>query len=400
MPSDTIGPDQRLHEAIDVKRPAAAPPKTVRWVSIVGLLLLLVLGALYGFNAFRQHAIKAFFAAHKPPPAVVAAATVKTRPVPRSISGIGSLAAVRQVTVSPEVSGRVIRIFFKAGASVKAGDPLVQLNDAPDRADLANYQAQEALAKVTLARSEKLAARHFSPQATVDQDKSKLAQVEAEIEKTRAIIAQKLIRAPFAGQLGIRQVELGQYLTAGAPVVSLTDLSRLYVNFTLPSQARSQIAVGQRVSVTADAFAGRAFPATVTTIEPQLSAATRTLQIQATMHNPDNLLLPGMFVNAAAELAPRPDTMVLPATAVDYTLYGDSVYVIRAKGKDAQGKPVLEAVRVAVETGKRWDDKVAILKGLKPGDRVVAAGQVKLHNGARVVIAGGPPQAPAQPSLH
>lgn len=400
MPSDTTSPEPALRDRVEGTRPATAPPKTVRWFVIVGLLLLIVLGGLYGFNRFRDQAIQTFFAQHKPPPAVIAAAVVKTQSVPRSTTGIGSLAAVRQVTVSPEVGGRVVKIFFSPGSSVKAGDPLVQLNDAPDRADLANYEAQAELAKVTLARSEKLAANSFTSQATVDQDRSKLAQVQADIAKTEAIIAQKLIRAPFAGELGIRQVDLGQYLTAGAPIVTLTDLSKLYVNFTLPSQARPKISVGQRVDVTADAFPGRAFHATVTVVEPQLSAATRTLLVQATMPNPDGALLPGMFVNAAAVLPPQPDTMVVPDTAVDYTLYGDSVYVIRDKGKDAHGKPILEAVRTAVETGTRWDGKVAILKGLKPGERVVAAGQVKIHSGARVAIGGPLPQPPAQPSLH
>ena len=175
----------------------------------------------------------------------------------------------------------------------------------------------------------------------------------------------------------------------------------MYVNFTLASHLRPQISVGQQVSVTADAFPGRVFDAKVTTIEPQISADTRTMTVQATMSNPGNALLPGMFVNAAVVLPPRPDTMVVPETAVEYTLYGDSVYVINGDGKDANGHPILRAVRTPVKTGARWDGKVAILDGLKPGERVVAAGQVKLQNGSQVAITGSPPpQPPKNPTLN
>ena len=196
-----------------------------------------------------------------------------------------------------------------------------------------------------------------------------------------------------------RQIEVGQYLTPGAAIVTLTDLSTLYVNFTLPSQMRPQISVGQNVNVTADAYPGRAFEAKIATIEPQVSADTRTMQIQATMSNPDNALLPGMFVNAAVVLPPQPDIVVLPETAVDYTLYGDSVYVIREDGQDTKGSPVLKAARTPVKTGARWGGKVAILSGLEPGQRVVAAGQVKLQDGAQVAVTGSPaPQPPANPT--
>jgi membrane fusion protein, multidrug efflux system len=376
-------------------------PKVVRWFLVVALLLAVVLGGLYQFNRFREHAIANFFAHNKPPPAQVSAATVALTTLPRSAPGIGSLAAVHQVTINPEVAGRVTRIFFEPGAVVKAGDPLVQLNDAPEEGDLANYQAQVRIAQLSLQRSEALRQRNFASQETVDQNASQLDQARAEIVKTEALIAQKLIRAPFSGQLGVRQVEIGQYVTAGAPIVTLTDLSTLYVNFTLASHLRPQIAVGQQVDVTADAYPGRDFRAKITTIEPQVSTDTRTIMLQATMPNPSDALLPGMFVNAAIVLPPRPATMVVPETAVEYTLYGDSVYVITDAGKDMAGHRVLRAVRTPVKTGTRWDGKVAILAGLKPGERVVAAGQVKLQNGVEVAVSGSPPpQPPATPTLN
>jgi multidrug efflux system membrane fusion protein len=375
-------------------------PRTIRWFVIVGLLLTLVLGGLYGFNRFREHAISTFFANNKPPPAQISATEVKTEAVPRFAPAIGSLAAVHQVTINPEIGGRVVKIFFEPGATVKAGDPLVQLNDAPEQGDLKNYEAQARLAEIEVGRSSQLAQRQFASRETLDQRQSQLEQARAMILKTEALIAQKLIRAPFSGQLGTRQVEVGQYLTPGAPIVTLTDLSTLYVNFTLPGRQRPETKVEQPVQVRSDAFPGRVFDAKITTIEPQISPDTRTMQVQATMQNPEEALLPGMFVDAKVVLPPQPDMLVLPATAVEYTLYGDSVYVIREEGKDANGEPILKAARTPVKTGARWGDNVAILDGLKPGERVVSAGQVKVQNGAQVKIGNPAPAPPANPTLN
>jgi multidrug efflux system membrane fusion protein len=399
LTADTRTADALAREARLPPRRAARRPKTGRWLVIVGLLLALILGGLYGFNWYREKAIASFFASNKPPPAQISAVTATTEPVPRYAAGIGSLVAVHQVTVMPEIGGRVTAISFEPGASVKAGDPLVQLNDAPERADLANYEAQARWASISLQRAQTLAQRQVVAQETVDQNQTQLDQARAQILKTEAIIAQKLIRAPFAGRLGLRQIEVGQFVNPGAAVVTLTDLRQLYVNSTVPSTMRSQVVLGQKVEVAADAFPGRKFEATITTIEPQIRTDTRTMTVQATLANPDEALLPGMFVNVAVVLPPQPDQVVLPETAVDYTLYGDSVYAIREEGGDAEGKPVLKAYRVPVKTGTRWGGKVAILSGVKPGEQVVAAGQVKLQNGAAVTVTGNPPpQPPANPT--
>ncbi len=396
-----VRPEEDRREAVARERVEAAPaprPKLVRWFLIVGLLLALVLGGLYGFNRFRDQAIKDFFASNKPPPAQIAAVKATSETVPRSASGIGSLAAVQEVAVTPEVGGRVTDILFEAGEAVKAGDPLVQLNDAPERADLANYEAQARWAAVSLERARALATRQVGPQQNVDEWQSRLDQARAMILKTQAIIDQKRIKAPFAGRLGMRQVNLGEMAAPTSKLVGLVDLHQLYVNFTLPSTMREQVKLGQEVEVTVDAFPGRNFKAKITTIEPQIRADTRMMSLQATLPNPDGALLPGMFVNAAVILPPEPARIVLPETAVDYTLYGDSVYLVREDGTDAEGKPVLKAVRSAVKTGKRWDGKVAVLSGVEPGDTVVAAGQVKLQDGAAVVVTGEPPPPPANPT--
>ena len=398
-PAKAEAADAIARRQSDASRPVAGRPKTALWLAIVSVLLALVLGGLYGFNRYRSQAMANFFAHNKPPPAQISAVKAASEAVPRFATGIGSLAAVNQVTVTPEIGGRVTAILFKPGVAVAAGDPLVQLNDAPDRGDLANYEAQARLAALSLERAKALAQRQAGPQQTVDQYQAQLDEARAQIAKTEAIIAQKLIRAPFAGRLGVRQIDLGQYLSAGAPIVTLTDLQHLYVNFTLPSTQRGEITPGQPVDATADAFPGRTFSATITTIDPQIRADTRTMTVQATMANPDEALLPGMFVNAAVVLPAQPNEVVLPETAVDYTLYGDSVYVVREDGKDAAGKPVLKAVRTPVRTGTRWQGKVAILDGVKPGEQVAAAGQIKLQDGAQVVVTGNPPpQPPAHPT--
>jgi multidrug efflux system membrane fusion protein len=384
-----------LAPAARVSRPP--PSRGRRTVWFVGVLVLvgLVLGGLYGFNAYRNKMIANYFATNKPPPTQVSAVVATSAVVPHYVSGVGSLAAVHQVTITPEVGGRVTEIDFEAGASVKAGDKIIQINDAPDRGDLASYQAQSRWAQVSLQRAQALAAHQYGPESNVDSTTNQLGQALAMIQKTQAIIAQKDIRAPFSGKLGMRQVEVGQFLNPGAPVVTLTDLSTLYVNFTLASQMTPQIVVGQKVEVTTDSFPGRKFAATITTIEPQISASTRTINVQATMPNPGEALLPGMFVDAAVVLPDQAPVVVLPETAVDYTLYGDSVYVLRADGKDgADGKPALTAHRTPVQTGLRWDDKVAVLSGVKPGDQVVAAGQIKVQDGAAVAVTGNPPPQP------
>ncbi len=353
---------------------------------ITALALFIVFGGLYFFNLKREQGIAQYFATLKPPPAPIVAAEATTEAVPRFLSGIGTIYAVHAVTVAPEVGGRILHIFFQPGATVHAGDPLVQLNDHPEQADLANFRAQARLAGLNVARNKELVSRQAAAQATLDLTQSQLDEANAGIAKTEAQIAQKLVRAPFDGVLGIRQVELGQYVNAGAPMVTLTDLSTLYVNFTLPEQSQSQIALGQAVRFTVDAFPERSFEAQITTIEPQIGTDTRTIKVQATMPNPKGLLRPGMFANVRVVLPPQPDTLTVPETAIDYTLYGDSVFVVRQEGQDADGKPLLHVKRTLVKTGERFNNRVAIVSGLNPGDRVAASGQLKLSDGAPVRI--------------
>lgn len=368
---------------------------------LVALLLGGVGGGLWFFNELRKDAISQFFAGNVPPPTPVAAAPAEVGPLPRFLGGIGTLAAIRQVEVSAEVEGRVVAILFEPGAVVQAGDPLVQLNDAPERADLASFRAQATLAEANLERTRRLAGRDFATQAALDQNQALLEQARAGIARTEALIAQKLIRAPFAGQLGIREVELGEHVDPGTRLVTLTDLDRLYVNFTVPEQARAQVQVGRAVEVAVDAYPGRKFAATLTAIEPQIDPGTRTIRLQATMDNPDGLLLPGMFADARLVLPPQPEVVTVPETAVTRTLYGDSVFLVREEGTGPDGEPARKAVQTFVRTGDTVNGRVAILEGVKPGELVVASGQLKLQNGApvRVVADNGALAIPDRPPV-
>ncbi len=378
-------------------KPRARPVRMVRWFIIIGLALVLLVGALVGFNAFRNHMIAQFFANNKPPPNNVSVAEAKSEVVPNLLTAVGDLAAVHQVNVTSDVSGRITDIMFTPGSHVKQGTPLVQLFDAPDQGDLANFKAQATVAQLSLDRAKQLAARQFGPQATVNSAQAAYDQANAGIAKTEALISQKLVRAPFDGELGVRHVDLGQYLSAGTQIVTLTDLSELYANFTVTEKDSGQLKVGQVVRIGVDAYPGRTFEGKITTIEPQIATDTRNIRVQATIANPDHILKPGMFATTTVVLPDKPPVVTVPETAVDYTLYGDSVFLITEKKED-DGKTSLTAVRTFVQTGNRIEGRAEILKGLKAGDRVVAVGQLKLQSGAAVAISKDPlPPIPAQP---
>src|ERR1700716_2915526 len=378
-------------------KPHKRPVRMVRWFIIVGLLLALLVGGLVGFNAFRSKMIAQFFANNKPPPSAVTVAEAKSEVIPNLLTAVGDLAAVHQVNVTSDVNGRITDIIFAAGSTVKAGSPLLQLFDGPEQGDLASFKAQATMAQLSLDRAKQLAARQFGPQATVDQAQSAFDQANGGIAKIESIISQKLVRAPFDGELGVRHVEVGQFLTAGTQIVSLTDLSELYANFTVTEKDSGNLKVGQTVRVAVDAYPGRPFEGKITAIEPQIATDTRNIRVQATIANPDHILKPGMFTTTTVVLPDKPAVVTVPETAVDYTLYGDSVYLITEKKED-DGKTSLTAVRTFVRTGNRVNGRAEVLSGLKPGDRVVAVGQLKLQSGGAVAISTAePPPIPANP---
>jgi membrane fusion protein, multidrug efflux system len=396
----TIVTEPHIASRTVAEKPRARPVRMLRWFIIVGLLLALLVGALVGFNAFRNYKIAEFFANNKPPAASVTVAVAKSEVIPNLLAAVGDLAAVHQVNVTSDVSGRITDIMFTAGTAVKAGSPLVQLFDAPDQGDLASFKAQAVVGQLSLDRAKQLAARQFGPQATVDSAQAAYDQATAGIAKTEALISQKLVRAPFDGILGVRHVEVGQYLTAGTQIVTLTDLASIYANFTVTEKDSAMLKDGQTVRVLVDAYPGKVFEGKITTIEPQINTDTRNIRVQATIDNPDHILKPGMFTTTTVVLPDKPAVVTVPETAVDYTLYGDSVFLLTEKKAD-DGTTSLTAVRTFVRTGDRLDGRAVITNGLKAGDRVVAVGQLKLQSGSAVAISPDPaPPIPAKPPLN
>lgn len=319
------------------------------------------------------------------------------RAEPRSVAdewqAVGSLQAVHEVLLAPDTSGRVTAVNFDAGQSVKEGAVLIQLYDAPEQADRAAAVAKADFAQLQLRRSQALAPTGAEPRELLEQHMADAAQTAAAVRQLDARIQQKSIRAPFSGRLGIRRINLGQYLNAGDAIATLTQLDPLYVNFTLPQQDMSRLTSGAPVQVTVDAVPGRVFTARISAIEPRIDGETRNVAVQALLPNTDRLLKPGMYVTARLVLPATTDNIVLPLTAIQTSASGDSVVVV--KGADAQG--VGKAVAVPVITGRRLGEEVLVSQGVKPGDIVVMAGQNRLPLGAIVKINSTPPSATATP---
>lgn len=371
--------------AADVRPPV--PPARVRRAFVVtALILAAVLGALWGFNAFRQNMMQQFFANNRPPPLAVNTEIAVPEDFPRTFTAIGTVSAINWVTMAPEVAGRVTAFSFVPGGEVKAGEVLVQLNDEPERAELASTRAQLRLADVALKRARELGTRGAAAQAQVDAAQSQYDVAAANIARLEALIAQKAIRAPFDGVLGVRRVEAGQYLKAGDPTVTLTNVDNLFVEFTLPEQARPELALEQRVALKVDAYPDRAFDAVIAVIDPQIDPATRTIKLQAVITNNERLLMPGMFANLEVKLPPAQGVITVPETALDYSLYGNTVYVAHEGPPGADGKPTLTAKRVAVALGERHDGRVAVTSGLNAGDRVITTGLIKLFDGSQILL--------------
>lgn len=358
-------------------------PQLRKRLLIVGLCLIVLFGALFGFDGFRKIMIGKHFASYRPPPVLVTAEQVTAGEVPRSVEAIGSLEAVRQATIAPEVSGRITALHFTPGNTVKAGAPLLQLNDGPEQGDLQRLRAQAKLARINLERSQKLLPLAIS-QSDIDTQQAALDAIEGDIARTEALIAQKAIRAPFGGQLGVQRVHLGDYVNAGAPLVTLTDLNTLFLNMTLPEQWHGRIAVGQQVVFFVDALPDQQFKAKVIAIEPQVGVDTRAIKLQAQFDNTKHLLTPGMYARAALQLPSQENVTTVPAMAIAFSIHGDSVYVIN-KQKGEKGEQLI-ASRALVKTDGHFGDRVIVRSGLKAGDTVVTGGQVKLNEGAEVQI--------------
>jgi membrane fusion protein, multidrug efflux system len=358
----------------------------IKRMVIMLIAVAVVLGGVFGFQVFKANIIKKVMASLANPPQTVSTVTAGYQQWQPEVSAVGTLRAVNGAELSLQLAGIVSEIDFKSGDDVPEGQVLLRLRSDDDVAKLQALQATAALAQVNYDRDHKQFLVQAVSRATLDSDAATLKNDQAQVAEQQAVVDQKILRAPFAGHLGIRAVDLGQFLAAGTQVVTLQALDPLYVDFYLPQQALANVKVDQTVVVHVDTWPGVNFPGQVSAINPQVDPTSRNVQIRATLRNPDHRLLPGMFATLDISTGAQRREITLPQTAIAYNPYGNTVYVVLDKGKDAQGKPQLIAQQTFVTTGDTRGDQVAILKGIKEGDVIVSAGQVKLHNDAPVVV--------------
>ncbi|MGY4492553.1 efflux RND transporter periplasmic adaptor subunit [Pseudomonas sp. TE3610] len=354
-----------------------------RMLIMLGIVLVVVL-LLGGYKAWSIYQQVQMFSAPKPPVAV-AVATASERAWQSRLPAVGSLKALQGVNLSLEVAGTVRGIQFESGQKVKAGQPLLQLDSDVETALLGTAQADLGLAQVDYGRGAQLVDSRAISKGEFDRLNAVLLKNKATVAQLKASLAKKNIIAPFNGTIGIRQVDVGDYLASGTVIATLQDLSSLYVDFSVAEQAIPQLHLGQPLLVSVAAYPGETFQGVVSALNPKVEDTTRNILVRGTLANPQGRLLPGMFANLQVVLPQPKNEVVVPESAVAYTLYGNSVYVVEEK-KDADGKTALTAERRFVDTGERRDGVVIVSKGLKAGEQVVTGGQLKLTNGATVSV--------------
>ncbi len=392
----------------------ARSPSTTRRMVLMLTLSLIVFGGIFGVKWFGSKQMNAMFDNMQPPPATITAAVAREETWDDSLEAVGTLVAINGTDVTTEAGGVVRAIRFEAGQPVRKGEVLIELNTENEVATLRALEAAARLAVTQRDRWRELATQRLVSRDEVDQRVADAAAAVARVEAQRALIEQKTIRAPFDGILGIRRINLGQYVQPGSPLVSLQSMDPIYLNFTLPEQRMGQVGVGAIVRATVDALPGQTFEGRVTAIEPGVDASTRNFTVQATLRNPDRALRPGTFAKVGFDTGARRDVIVIPQTAVSFNPYGNSVYVIGEAAKqggqsggaaqpaqgDAPQGPTLTVSQRFVKTGVTRGDLVAVLDGLKPGERVASSGLLKLRNGATVIVDNKvQPNADAKPSV-
>jgi membrane fusion protein (multidrug efflux system) len=354
-----------------------------RLILMLGVVVVLL--TALGFVKFRQIETGVQASAFQPPPEAVTSVVAQRGQWPVSMSVIGTMEAVHGVTVSADLPGTVARINFDSGKAVSEGDILVELDTRQERAQLASLEAQRDLAKINFSRTQELVNAGVISRQDFDQATSQQKATEANVAEVKATIARKTIRAPFSGILGIRKVNLGQYLPAGSPIVSNQSLNPIYVNIGVPQQAAAQVHVGGKLRVTTEDLAGKVFTGSVTAIDSEVDQTTRNIQVQATLSNPEGKLRPGMFVQVELPVGANRPVIALPASAINYAPYGDSVFVITDL-KDPKGQTYRGVKQQFVKVEGSRGDQVAVISGLNPGDEVVTSGVFKLRNGAAVQV--------------
>jgi membrane fusion protein (multidrug efflux system) len=363
-----------------------------RFLVAIVILALLIGGLAYFQLVFKPKMIKEFLSKQAPPPATITAAPAATADWVERLPAIGTLIASQGVDVASQVAGIATSLGFESGQDVAKGAKLVQLDISVEQADLASAEATLREADVSYKRQTDLLVKSVTSEATVDTALAKRDTAAAAVNRIKALIAQKAILAPFAGRLGIRKVEIGQYVSPGLALVTLQALDPIWVDFPMPEQNIGKLQTDQVVEITVDAFPGQVFSGKVTSLDARVSQDTRTLLVRGTLPNPDRKLLPGMFANVAVLAGAPAPVITVPRTAITYSLYGDSAYVVKPPegSTEMPANPSLDDVFVIerrfVTVGQVREDLVAVTSGLKAGEVVVTTGQVKLNNGGRVKI--------------
>lgn len=358
------------------------------WKKILLTLLILVV-LIGGLAAIKKSQFDAMGEAAKnfaPPPAIVTTAEVTQEIWQPALTAVGSLEAVQGVTLTAELAGRITNISFESGQEVNVGDVLIEQDTSTEQAQLKSAEAQARLARTTEKRTRTLLQKRMVSQAEYDTAAATQQGAEAEVDRLRAQIAKKKLRAPFTGTLGLRAVNLGQTLQGGEPIVSLQSLDPIYVNFRLPQQRLNQVDLGQTITITTDALPGESLKGTLTTITPEVDSATRNLRLQATLPNPDRRLRPGMFAQVRLPLPQNEPSLILPSTAILYAPYGDSVFRLKPGAETADGKPSQILEQAFVRLGRTRGDFVEVLNGVNLGEQVVSTGVFKLRNGQNAVV--------------
>jgi membrane fusion protein, multidrug efflux system len=371
----------------DVAKPVSTKPKMrsnfrTLGVTIGGLIALV--SVLVGIKALQI--VKMVSTPQPMPVATVTSAVAKEEDWAPTLSAVGSISAVQGAVISAELGGVVSQVAFENGSGAKKGDLLVQLDASAEEAQLHSAEADLELARADLERSRGLAARKVISKAEIDAAESKFQQKQGTVDQMHSMITKKTVRAPFDGQLGIRQVNVGQMINAGQQVVPLTSLDPVFADFALPQQNLAGLSQGLEARVKTDAVPGRVFTGKLTAMNSMVDVATRNVTLQATLENPDHALRPGMFAKVEVVLPEKHKTLVIPGSAVSYAPFGDSVFLIEKKKDPKTGKESQTIRQQFVRVGEARGDFVSVTTGLKAGDTVVGTGVFKLRNGMAVTI--------------
>jgi len=353
---------------------------------IMLLLTGIVFGGILAWKIFTWHMMNQYFATMKAPAVAVSTLAADYQAWQPEIKASGSLHAKTGVDVSSEIAGRVKVVHFVSGAQVKAGDVLVELDNSVDLAHLHALEATAQLAEAVYKRDKALFAAHAISKAALEADAADLKSKTALVAEQNALVDKKTIHAPFDGHLSFSAVDLGAYIHPGDKIVSLQSLDPIYVDFYIPEQAITQVAIDQAINLTTDSYPGKIFTGKITTIDSKVDPTTRNVQVEATLSNADYQLLPGMFAAVEITAGAPEQYLTLPQTAISYNPYGETIYLVKQKGKDAKGQPILIAEQHFITVGQTRGDQVSILSGLKQGDQVITAGQLKLKNSSPIMI--------------